>query len=465
MEQCIVEMTFSKIAYRKQQLKYVLVDWISAECIWLLFLLFRWVVCDGRIFAFGTVLVPAFNFYRPLILFPLGSLCVYYLSGFYLRPQPQHKRISQLVNSTFVCALIISVFSFFIIIIDDKINDYTDYYISLLVLFLIQFTVSLLFRLCVVLTDKYHWNKGKNYEKTLIIGEEEPSRIVAQKLHNREQLLFLNLHDVDSLPQKVTSEQIERVIIAVDSDTSKEALYQLINKIYPLQVAISFAPSAYDILVGAANVEDLEETPLVTLTDLSMSDWQICVKRVSDIVVSLLCLVLFSPVYLCLAVLIKLSSPGPVIYKQERIGLYGRPFYIWKFRTMKNNAEQDQPQLASPNDARITPLGHWLRKYRLDELPQFWNVLRGDMSLVGPRPERAYYIKQIMQQAPYYCLLYKIRPGLTSWGPIRVGYTDTIEKMIQRLNYDMAYMENMSLLLDIKILFYTIRVIVDGKGQ
>ncbi len=458
-------MTSQKLIYRKQQLKYVLVDWLSAECIWLLFILFRWVVRDGRIFAMDTVLVPAFNFYLPWILFPLGSLCVYYLSGFYLRPQPQHKRISRVVSSTLVCALIISVFSFFIIIIDDKINDYTDYYISLLVLFVLQFTVSLLFRLCVVLADKRHWNKGKNYERTLIIGEEEPSRTIAQKLHNEEQLVFLSLHDVRLLPEKVSSEGIERVIIAVDSDTSKKVLYQLINKIYPLQVEISFTPSAYDILIGAAYVEDLEGAPLVTLTDLSMSDWQICVKRVTDIVISILCLVLLSPVYLCLAVLIKLSSPGPVIYKQERIGLYGRPFFIWKFRTMKNNAEQELPQLSSPNDTRITPIGHWLRKYRLDELPQFWNVLRGDMSIVGPRPERAYYIEQIMQQAPYYCLLYKIRPGLTSWGPIRVGYTDTLEKMIQRLNYDMAYMENMSLLLDMKILFYTIRVILDGKGQ
>ncbi len=458
-------MTSQKLIYRKQQLKYVLVDWLSAECIWLLFILFRWVVRDGRIFAMDTVLVPAFNFYLPWILFPLGSLCVYYLSGFYLRPQPQHKRISRVVSSTLVCALIISVFSFFIIIIDDKINDYTDYYISLLVLFVLQFTVSLLFRLCVVLADKRHWNKGKNYERTLIIGEEEPSRTIAQKLHNEEQLVFLSLHDVRLLPEKVSSEGIERVIIAVDSDTSKKVLYQLINKIYPLQVEISFTPSAYDILIGAAYVEDLEGAPLVTLTDLSMSDWQICVKRVTDIVISILCLVLLSPVYLCLAVLIKLSSPGPVIYKQERIGLYGRPFFIWKFRTMKNNAEQELPQLSSPNDTRITSIGHWLRKYRLDELPQFWNVLRGDMSIVGPRPERAYYIEQIMQQAPYYCLLYKIRPGLTSWGPIRVGYTDTLEKMIQRLNYDMAYMENMSLLLDMKILFYTIRVILDGKGQ
>ena len=133
---------------------------------------------------------------------------------------------------------------------------------------------------------------------------------------------------------------------------------------------------------------------------------------------------------------------------------------------MIDNAEADGvPQLTLDDDPRITPIGHWLRKYRLDELPQLWNILRGDMSIVGPRPERPYFVQQIMKDAPYYCLLYKVRPGLTSWGPIRVGYTDTMEKMIERLNADVVYVENMSLLLDMKILFYTIGVILSGKGK
>ena len=132
---------------------------------------------------------------------------------------------------------------------------------------------------------------------------------------------------------------------------------------------------------------------------------------------------------------------------------------------MYEDAEQKTPLLSQDNDPRITRVGAFLRKYRLDELPQMWNVLRGDMSLVGPRPERAYFIRQIEQKAPYYCLLYKIRPGLTSWGPIKVGYTDTIDKMVERLNYDITYMENMSLRLDLKILFFTIGVIIDGKGK
>ncbi len=400
--------------YRRQQMRIILADIVSAELVWLLFLLFRWIVYEGRLFSVEEVLIPAFDFRRPLLLYPLGCLAVYYFSGYYLHPF--RRSLSKEFLTTFISAVVISLGAFFIIVIDDPVKEYQRYLVSLGVLFTLQFCISYICR--------------------RVVGW------FSRRYHVRED------------------------IIVIDPPAGDEAeLYRQIRDAYPTGKPIYIRPRVYDLLTGAAQIRTLDGEALVCITDLNMTDSEVCFKRAFDIAASVVCLTMLSPLYLVLSALVWWSSKGPVFYIQERIGLHGHPFKIYKFRTMIESAEEGLPQLSHKDDNRITKIGHWMRKYRLDELPQLWNVLKGDMSFVGPRPERPYFINLIEQQAPYYCLLYKIRPGLTSWGPVRVGYTDTIEKMIRRLNYDITYMENMSLLLDLKIMLLTLSVLFNGKGQ
>lgn len=424
---------------KKQQLLYILVDILSSLLVWGSFLIFRWLVYDGRVFSVDSVLIPMFNFYTPLIAYPIGCLIIYYLSGYYLRPL--RKPYLRELRRTFISALIISFGAFFIFIIDDPVTQYERYITSLIVLFVLQFIGSYIPRLLVT--------------------------YISHKFDHDEPRVY-TIHSMNEVEQFELAHQLEpydEVILDFKSKSKENDIYTLINRLYPCNVEISVVPSLYDMLTGAAMIDDVSDQPLIRISEHKMSDTGLCIKRAFDVVVSAMMLILLSPLYLILSLLVWYSSKGPVFYKQERIGLHGLPFNIIKFRTMCVHAEEATPQLSADDDPRITKVGKWMRKYRLDEIPQFWNILRGEMSIVGPRPERRYFINQIEEKAPYYCMIYKIRPGLTSWGPIKVGYTDTLDKMIRRLNYDIVYIENMSIRLDIKIMFHTIGVIFNGKGK
>lgn len=459
-------------------IKFISFDVLAALIVWLLFMVFRKTVVDSQIFSQVKIFMPNYDFVSGFIFFPLSCLFVHSLSGFYRRPERQTKTVA--ILTTFVSSLIVSIVIFFVLMLDDIVVSYEYYYYSLLVLFGLMFTVTLTFRIYQYMQIRQAYRSKRWTINTLIIGTGKKAAKMAQEIEqNAEEYTLRGFVHVDNQPSEVPREsivgymngigeiiskyEIKDVIISLDN-TDEHQLFRLINAMYSYEVDIRFTPRLYEILTGGSRIRMLGVSPLVNITTLNMPDWQFSVKRYFDIVSALVMLLLVSPLMIYFMIRIKDDSPGPVFYLQERIGYLGKPFKIIKFRTMYDGSENGTPRLSSANDERITPLGRILRKYRFDELPQLWNIVKGDMSVVGPRPERKYYIDQIIDQAPYYCLLYKIRPGLTSWGPIRIGYSDTIEKMIERLNYDIIYLDNMSLMTDFKILAQTVEIIFKGKG-
>ncbi|MDD2285495.1 MAG: sugar transferase [Paludibacter sp.] len=463
---------------KKLLFKYLFFDVLASLLVWLAFVVFRKTINDIQIMHNFEVLLPSRYYLFSLIFFPFCCVFIHYLTGFY--SNLLHKPKINLFLTTLISSLIISVAVFFALKLRDVIVSYEYFYYSLLVLFLQLFVITYTFRRIIYSQVQHNFKTKKWTLNTIIIGDGQNAQRIARDIEKHgfqytftgfvalykkhqtpEDKLLGSFYDIESI---INRYDIKEVIVALESDTDDTHLFKIINQLYKYNVDISFTPRLYEILTGSARISSLGINPLVSITQLNMPDWQISLKRCIDFISAFVALILLSPLFIYFAIRIKHDSNGPVFYVQERIGRFGKPFNMVKFRTMYVNSENGTPQLSSAFDDRITPFGSILRKYRIDELPQFWNVLKGDMSLVGPRPERQYYIDRIIKEAPYYCLLYKIRPGLTSWGPIKIGYSDTIEKMIERLNYDIIYIESMSLLNDLKILLLTIEIIFKGKG-
>ncbi len=464
-----------------QKLKYILWDAFAAGAGYTALFVFRKLYIESNRFG-ETSLIFSSQYYLGLVLIIIFWVTIYIATGFY-RGIYRRSRLKELIY-TFNSSLLGSVFILFVLILDDFVSDYTDYYSAYFVYFSTHFLLTATFRILLSTRTSIRIRRGKIRFNTIIIGSNAKAAALIAEMeklnyyngnflvgfvsvnNNVQFLLEKNLDHLGTyheLPQIINKYEIEEVIVAVES-SEHEKLEEIVNILEDFKVTVRMIPDTYDIISGKVKLESLG-APLVEIRHELMPLWQMAVKRIFDIAISLFLLILFSPLFVFSMIMVKLSSPGPVFFKQKRLGLHGKSFNMIKFRSMVHDAEKDGPQLSSEHDDRITNWGRIMRKYRLDELPQFINVILGQMSIVGPRPERMYYAEKIRAKAPHYKYVHKVKPGITSWGMVKFGYAENIEEMIDRLKYDIIYIENMNLFNDIKILIYTILIVLQGRGK
>jgi exopolysaccharide biosynthesis polyprenyl glycosylphosphotransferase len=353
------------------------------------------------------------------------------------------------------------------------------------VLFSTQFIFTFLGRFFVLHQSKLILKQKKFGFNTLLIGSpkkvNELLHTLTQKVVKRASTFIFKgwinsssespstvvlpcLGDATQIQTSITKYDIKEVIIAIETSAHQELNYYL-NILAGNDVYIRIVPDMYDILSRGVKMNHVVGEAFIEIPPSLLNEWEVISKRWFDILASSFALLVTAPFLFFIALRIKFSSTGPIFYTQERIGQFGKPFHIIKFRSMYVNAEEQGPKLTTDEDPRITPIGKWIRKYRIDEVPQFWNVIKGDMSIVGPRAERQFFAEKIIVAAPHYKLVWKVKPGITSLGMVKYGYASTVEEMLQRLKYDIIYIENMNLLLDLKILLYTISTVIYGRGK
>lgn len=456
---------------------YLFFDFISAGSSWILFNYFRKTFIEKYDFEVNYKLIISTFFIS------LFWILLYSIFGNYRNVYKKYrlKEITQIISQTFIGIILI----FFTFLLDDNINSYQDYYSLFVVLFLLHIIITFIPRIILTSRTVNQIHNKKIGFNTIVIGSSQKAKDTYLEICNLKKATghfiigyvctnggkdvinetgLKKLGAYNEISQIINNEKIEEVIIATEPK-EHEKINSIINDLADLKVEIKVVADMYSILTGSVKMNSIFGALLISVNPEMMPSWQKTVKRIMDLFISIIAIIILSPVFVILTIFIKSGSKGEIIFKQERIGFKNEPFQIYKFRSMYADSEKNGPQLSSKYDSRITNIGRFMRKTRLDETPQFFNVIKGDMSLVGPRPERQYFINKIIDKAPHYKHLSKVKPGITSWGQVKYGYAENVDEMIARLKFDLLYVENMSLSLDVKILFYTVIIMLKGSGK
>jgi exopolysaccharide biosynthesis polyprenyl glycosylphosphotransferase len=459
-------------------------DAVTAAFAWSLFFAYRKLFIETDIYGKIDIVIDK-NFYLGLIYIPVFWVFLYFLAGNY-KDVWRKSRIKEL-SKTFSISIIGVVLLFFTLLLDDVVGNYQAYYRTTVTLFLLHYVITVSLRVFFATYIINQLRKRILGFNTLVIGNNNRTLTLVDELNNKtnaqgflikgyvsanninanehklnDSLTFLG--NYSQLQTIINQYQIEEVIIGIESNNHKE-LNIITDLLEDENVILRIIPDTYDLRSGSVKLDNVVGTALIEINQDVMPQWQKLIKRILDVFISLVVLIGLSPLFLLVALGVKLSSPGTILFKQIRIGYKGKPFYILKFRSMYTNAEQDGPALSSTTDNRRTKFGVFIRKYRFDEIPQFYNVLIGEMSLVGPRPERKFFIDQIIKVAPHYKHLQRVKPGITSWGMVKYGYAENIDEMVERLQFDILYIENRSIAIDFRIIIYTFLIIIQGRGK